>query len=187
MVRPTRHRRRHRHEEERRAVPKGEPLRGHERGAEGADDAFVDRIAVPRACNQPLQRLLLPGAIRRRAGPRRRASLAARIARASSTSASSPARSFDRVFVVFAIDSGSSFTSTLSIAARRLRRADRAIAVSQVLLLCSPRSTYRRQVFLLTPWVEYWLHTGAFRGAGDPAGARRCRLGRSNQRMITCS
>jgi simple sugar transport system permease protein len=69
------------------------------------------------------------------------------------------------LFVFFAIDSGSSFTSTLSIsAAAGYAGPIGAIAVSQVLLLVLAEIDLSAgQVFLLTPWVEWWLH-----GAGVP-------------------
>ncbi len=65
------------------------------------------------------------------------------------------------VFVVFAIDSGSSFTSTLSIAAAAGYAGPiGAIAVSQVLLLVLAEIDLSAgQVFLLTPWIEYWLNS----------------------------
>lgn len=65
------------------------------------------------------------------------------------------------LFVFFAIDSGPSFTSTLSIAAAAGYAGPiGAIAVSQVLLLVLAEIDLSAgQVFLFTPWVEWWLHS----------------------------
>ena len=64
------------------------------------------------------------------------------------------------LFVYFALNSGSSFTGTLSLAsAAGYAGPIGAIAVGQVLLLVLAEIDLSAgQMFLFCPWVEYWLH-----------------------------
>jgi simple sugar transport system permease protein len=66
------------------------------------------------------------------------------------------------LFLYFAAKAGSSFTGSLSLSsAAGYAGPIGAIAVGQVLLLVLGEIDLSAgQVFLFSPWVEYWLHTG---------------------------
>ncbi|HEX4034610.1 MAG TPA: ABC transporter permease [Solirubrobacteraceae bacterium] len=66
------------------------------------------------------------------------------------------------LFIYFAARAGSSFTGSLSLSsAAGYAGPIGAIAVGQVLLLVLGEIDLSAgQVFLFSPWVEYWLHTG---------------------------
>jgi simple sugar transport system permease protein len=65
------------------------------------------------------------------------------------------------IFVYFALSSGSSFTDSLSLSsAAGYAGPIGAIAVGQVLLLVLAEIDLSAgQIFLLCPWVEFWLHS----------------------------